>query len=67
MELKKRTREDLIRLFTFEKPFQLRYGRLGHRRKDWLSDKPLLDELIKEGKVEVIEKDRKTITYQYKA
>jgi hypothetical protein len=62
---KKRTKEDIVRLFIFEKPYELRYGRLGRRRKEWLSDKALFDELIKEGSVEVVDKDRKTITYKF--
>ncbi|HWY35415.1 MAG TPA: hypothetical protein VNX68_12275 [Nitrosopumilaceae archaeon] len=57
-------KEKLLKLFQ-SAPFALRYD---YRRKagslnTYKQDKPFLDELIKEGKIFLEEKNTKTITY----
>lgn len=60
------SRETLIRLFTFEHPHQLSYlyrtkqGKASHKR-----DLPVLRKMIKEGLVELLEKNSKVILYRY--
>lgn len=63
---KQMTKEKLIKLFKFEAkeggPYYLRYRwRMQYHKED----KPLLQQLIKEGLVKVVEKDIKSILYQY--
>jgi hypothetical protein len=60
--MKTNDREGLIRLFTMEKPYHLKYARLKKSHQD---DKWELQKMVKEGLVEVIEKDRRWITYRY--
>ena len=61
-EGRQKKRERLIQLFTFEKPFHLKYARLKQEHKD---DRPELTRMIADGLVVVLEKDRKWITYRY--
>jgi hypothetical protein len=60
------TRQELIDLFTFNgPPYRLQYRTLGLARKMWIADMPVLDQLRKDGLVEVLEKKRNSILYQY--
>jgi hypothetical protein len=56
-------RERLIKLFTFYKPYTLRYARLKKEHRD---DADELRKMMKEGLVEIVEKDRRSILYLYK-
>lgn len=55
-------RPRLIKLFTFERPHALKYRR---RSKEHSEDRTELEKMIKEGLVEIGEKDSKYITYYY--
>jgi hypothetical protein len=59
-----KTREQLIKLFLVTKPHALSYE---YRKKhsNYKEDKPVLDEMIKEGLVNMVQKDAKKIVYEY--
>jgi hypothetical protein len=60
------SREELIALFLFNgPPYRLQYRTLGRARKMWIADMPVLEQLRKDGLVEVLEKKRSSILYQY--
>lgn len=58
------TREKLIRLFTFEKPYSLSFQ---YRKKSCQYKKhlPILKELIKEGLIRQAKKTAKVIEFDY--
>jgi hypothetical protein len=70
-----RTKEDLIRYFTFDSWLDkqrisktaplLKYSTLGRQRAQWKADKPILDEMIREGTVKVADRTRNSILYIY--
>jgi hypothetical protein len=53
----------IIRLFTMEKPFTLTYKL---RSELYKSDYPYLTELLKDGVIEIVKKDKQEITYLFK-
>lgn len=55
-------RQTLIRLFTFERPYALKYRRQSAAHKQ---DKPELKKMIAEGMIEVEALDRTWVTYRY--
>lgn len=63
---KPRTKELLTSMFTIDgEPYMLRYPKLGRARKQWLADRVVLHEMIKEGTVKIADNDRKSILYRY--
>lgn len=62
-----KSKEYLIKVFLIDGPKNayLKYRKLGRARTDWMTDKVLLDEMIKEGSVKIVDEDRRSITYKY--
>lgn len=63
-----RTKERLIELFMFEPcgknndVYQLSWE---YRKQQYKEDKPILDKMLSDGLVKVVDKNNKTIIYQY--
>ncbi|MEW5745242.1 MAG: hypothetical protein AB1805_07400 [Nitrospirota bacterium] len=55
-------REKIIRIFLMEKPYLLSYE---WRKQFYKDDKPVLDELLKEGLIEQVSIDSKRVLYRY--
>lgn len=59
-------KERLIKIFMVDgPPYLLQYRRMGRGRKTWISDLPLLSEMMKEGTVKMVEETRTTRLYKY--
>lgn len=58
------TRERLISLFLFQQPHVIRYRYRG-KMDDYKQDLPILNQLIAEGLVKLLEKNAKTVTFQW--
>ena len=55
-------KEKLIRMFLMGEPYLLSYE---YRKQFYKDDKPVLDELLRDGLIEQVSKDNKRVVFRY--
>lgn len=60
--MEKERREKIIKAFLMEEPHMLSYE---YRKQTYKEDRPILNELIREGLIKQIDKGSKWVVYRY--